>query len=142
MISFDRDPSWTRTDYFRTEKIGETRVQKSRNRHHSHVRTTRTPRAFPRFWPDKKINKSNIIVQLDKKLTGWVNVDLSTFEISTKEDIVITVEWIEHSKNGNKLNLPIIIPSFGSTHYYKLGSQGNWQKYKNISSSMILTYKQ
>jgi hypothetical protein len=92
--------------------------------------------------PDKKINKSNIIVQLDKKLTGWVNVDLSTFEISTKEDIVITVEWIEHSKNGNKLNLPIIIPSFGSTHYYKLGSQGNWQKYKNISSSMILTYKQ
>lgn len=92
--------------------------------------------------PDKKINKSNIIVQLDKKLTGWVNVDLSTFEISTQEDIVITVEWIEHSKNGNKLNLPIIIPSFSSTHYYKLGSQGNWQKYRNISSSMILTYKQ
>lgn len=92
--------------------------------------------------PDKKINKSNIIVQVDKKLTDWVNVDLSTFEISIQEDIIITIEWIEHSKDGNKLNLPIIIPSFGSTHYYKFGSQGNWQKYGGISSSMVLTYKQ
>lgn len=92
--------------------------------------------------PDKKINKSNIILQVNKKLTDWVNVDLSAFNILVQDDIVITVEWIEHSNDGNKLNLPIIIPSFGSTHYYKFGSQANWQKYGNISSSMVLTYKQ
>ena len=92
--------------------------------------------------PNIKINQSNIIVQVDNKLTDWVNVDLSQFDITVQQDIIITVEWIEHSKGGDKLNLPIIIPSFGSTHYYKFGSQGTWQKYGKISSSMVLVYKQ
>ncbi|WP_294962068.1 carboxypeptidase-like regulatory domain-containing protein [uncultured Flavobacterium sp.] len=92
--------------------------------------------------PDKMINQSNIIVEVNKKLTDWVNVDLSQFDITVQEDIIITVQWIEHSPDGNKLNLPIIIPSFGSTHYYKFGSQGKWEKYGKISSSMLLSYKQ
>lgn len=92
--------------------------------------------------PDKQINKSNIIVQVNSKLRDWVNVDLSAYEIKIQEDIIVTVEWIEHSNDGTKLNLPIIIPSFGSTHYYKFGSQGTWLKYGNISSPMVLLYKQ
>lgn len=92
--------------------------------------------------PDIKINKENIIVEVEHKLTDWVNVDLSQFDINIQEDIIVTVEWIEHSNDGNKLNLPIIIPSFGSTHYYKFGSQGTWEKYGKISSSMILNYRQ
>lgn len=92
--------------------------------------------------PDIKINKENIIIEVDHKLTDWVNVDLSQFDINVQEDIIVTVEWVEHSNDGNKLNLPIIIPSFGSTHYYKFGSQGTWEKYGKISSSMILNYRQ
>ena len=92
--------------------------------------------------PYKKIDKANILVEVDKKRTDWVNVDLSQFDITIQEDIIVTVEWVEHSNDGNKLNLPIIIPSFGSTHYYKFGSQGTWERYGKISSAMVLIYKQ
>lgn len=92
--------------------------------------------------PDKKINEKNIIVGLENKNKGWVNVDLSEYELKVQQDLVVAVEWIECSKIGDKLSLPIIIPSFSSTHYYKFGAQAKWQKYGSISSSMVLTYKQ
>lgn len=91
--------------------------------------------------PNKKINTINIFTSASKDYVGWVEIDLTPFHIVVQEDIVMAVEWISHSKKGNKLNLPIIIPSFGSTHYYKFGSQNSWKKYGNISSSMELTYK-
>ncbi|MNS09241.1 hypothetical protein D3C72_407200 [compost metagenome] len=92
--------------------------------------------------PVKKLFGSNIIVDVNNKGKGWVNVDLTKYDIKTQEDIIVTVEWLEGSKDGSRLNLPIIIPSLGSTHYYKFGSQAKWQKYSNLSSSMILSYKQ
>lgn len=92
--------------------------------------------------PNKKLNISNIFTSASDKYVGWIEVDLSQFDLIVKEDIIVTVEWIEHSEKGNLLNLPIIIPSFGSTHYYKFGSQNSWEKYGGISSSMELTYRQ
>jgi len=92
--------------------------------------------------PYKKINFKNIIITTSENYVGWINVDLLPFHIVVREDIIVTVEWIEHSEIGNKLNLPIIIPSFGSKHYYKFGSQNSWKKYGNISSSMELEYEQ
>lgn len=92
--------------------------------------------------PDKKINETNIIVGLENKNKGWVDVDLSEYEIKTQQDIIVAVEWIECSKVGDKLSLPILIPSFSSTHYYKFGTQAKWEKYGRISSSMVLTFKQ
>ncbi|HPE82086.1 MAG TPA: carboxypeptidase-like regulatory domain-containing protein [Aequorivita sp.] len=92
--------------------------------------------------PFKKINTENIFASAGKDFTDWLVVDLIPFNIIVKEDVIISVEWIAHSEKGNTLNLPIIIPSFGSTHYYKLGSQNRWEKYGNMSSSMNLTYEQ
>lgn len=92
--------------------------------------------------PDKKINESNIIVGLENKNKGWVIVDLTESELKTQQDIIIAVEWIDCSKIGDKLSLPILIPSFSSTHYYKFGTQAKWVKYGSISSSMVLTFKQ
>ncbi|MCP2029588.1 hypothetical protein L1276_004775 [Flavobacterium sp. HSC-32F16] len=92
--------------------------------------------------PDKKLNNSDIYSEVENSLKNWTVVDLTPFNIITQQDIIIAVEWIEHSNDGNKLSLPIIIPSFNSTHYYKFGSQGIWEKYGKISSSMILFYQQ
>jgi hypothetical protein len=92
--------------------------------------------------PDKKLFASNIIVDVNNKGKDWVNVDLTEYDIKTQEDVIVTVEWLEGSKEGSRLNLPVIIPSFGSTHYYKFGSQAKWQKFSAISSAMILSYKQ
>lgn len=92
--------------------------------------------------PDKKLTNSNIFIEVENNFKDWAIIDLTPFNIVTQQDIILTVEWIEHSNEGNKLSLPIIIPSFSSTHYYKFGSQGTWEKYGKISSSMILTYQQ
>ncbi len=92
--------------------------------------------------PSKKINTENIFASAGKDFTDWIIVDLTPFGIIVKEDVIVSVEWIEHSENGDTLNLPIIIPSFSSTHFYKLGSQNRWEKYGNMSSSMNLTYEQ
>lgn len=92
--------------------------------------------------PNKKINTENIFVTVSKNYADWVEVDLSDFKIAIQEDIIISVEWIEHSKSGNKLNLPIIVPSFGSTHFYKFGTQNSWKRFSNLSTPMFLTYEQ
>lgn len=92
--------------------------------------------------PYKKLNNKNIIIKVSKNYTDWVIIDLEKYNIIVKQDIIITTEWIEHSENGDKLNLPMIIPSFGSTHFYRFGSQSKWEKYGKISSSMFLTYQQ
>jgi len=92
--------------------------------------------------PNKKINTKNILVEVGKNYSDWVITDLTSYDINVKENIIITVEWIDHSEKGDKLNLPMIIPSLGSTHYYKFGSQNSWKKYGSLSTSMYLTYEQ
>lgn len=92
--------------------------------------------------PSKKINNTNILISANNQQTGWITADLSDYGIKTQEDIIITVEWIKASAIGDKLSLPILIPSFSSTHYYKYGTQANWKKYGSISTAMMLTYKQ
>ncbi len=92
--------------------------------------------------PGKRLYQGNIFAEADRNYTDWVIVNLSAFDIVVQQNIIITVEWIEHSKNGTILNLPMIIPSFNSTHYYKFGSQNSWKKYTNISTAMYLTYEQ
>ena len=92
--------------------------------------------------PSKKINNTNILIPADNQLTGWITTDLTDYGIKTQEDIIITVEWIKASEKGDKLSLPILIPSFSSTHYYKYGTHAKWKKYGSISTAMMLTYKQ
>lgn len=92
--------------------------------------------------PDKKINRENIFATVNNKQIGWINIDLNEYDIKSQEDLIITVEWIESSKDGTILSMPIIIPSLGSTHYYKFGSQASFKKFRMLSTSMMLTYKQ
>lgn len=92
--------------------------------------------------PFKKLNDSNLIIDVNDSFTGWVNIDLSTYGIKVQQNIIISVEWISSSGDGNALHVPIIIPSFNSTHYYKFGSQAKWKTFSAMSIPMVLTYKQ
>lgn len=91
--------------------------------------------------PNKILNTENIIIDVTDKKTGWIEVDLYDYNIITKNNVAVCVEWIEHSKKGRKLSLPMIIPSLGSIHFYKFGSQSKWKKYKALSSAMLLEYE-
>ena len=92
--------------------------------------------------PLNRINDTDIYVNVEKSLTGWIKVDLLEYNIKANDNIIITVEWIESSKSGDTLSLPIFVPSLSSTHYYKQGAQSKWVVYKMISTAMVLTYKQ
>ncbi len=96
--------------------------------------------------PFQNINSSNIIVTLNNEFTGWKTVDLS--DISVKEDIIITVEYIKaepdcHEQPGNcGLFLPFMYPTIGTPPMYtKKGIQDEWRIRKGESITMTLTYK-
>ncbi len=86
--------------------------------------------------PDKHLTDQDIIVAVDEKKTGWIEVDLSTYNIFTNNDFIATIQWIDSSEDGKRLALPIRFPVFGKKHYYKFGSQAKWKRYKNMSISM------
>lgn len=91
--------------------------------------------------PLNRINNADIYAEVEN-LTGWIKVDLTGYDIMVQENVIITIEWIEASKEGGILSLPILVPSLNSIHYYKQSAQTKWKEYKMISSAMVLTYKQ
>ena len=92
--------------------------------------------------PHQLLNRENIITTLHNKKKGWITVDLSSYQLAFKQNIIIGIEWIEHSRTGRRLSLPIIVPSLGATHYYKYGSQSDWKRFRMLSTAMRLTYSQ
>lgn len=92
--------------------------------------------------PQKRLNEKDIFSDIQKDYTGWVSVDLSKYDITVNQDIIITIEWIEASKMGDTLSLPIFAPSLSAIHYYKQSAQSKWRKYRLISTTMLLNYKQ
>ena len=92
--------------------------------------------------PQKRLNEKDIFSDINKDFTGWVNVDLSKYNITVNQDIIITIEWIESSEIGDTLSLPIFAPSLSAIHYYKQSAQSKWRTYRLISTTMLLNYNQ
>ena len=91
--------------------------------------------------PNQLLNQQDIITTLIQHQKGWASVDLSPQQLFVKEDVIVAVEWIEHSKKGRFLQLPITMPAF-ATHFYKYGSQDKWKRFRGMSTAMVLTVKQ
>lgn len=92
--------------------------------------------------PHEVINKKMIYKSIYDEFEGWVSVDISDLQMSVDEDIIVGIEWIEHSKNGKNLSLPMIVPSLGSTHFYRYGSQSKWKKFRGISTALVVQYRE
>lgn len=92
--------------------------------------------------PTKLLNQAPIFVRVENNFTGWYEVDLSKHKIVAQNDIAIGVEWIDKSKKGSLLSLPIMMPFPGLVHYYKYGSQNDWKKYPTMSTAMQLVVLQ
>lgn len=89
--------------------------------------------------PHKNLNSSDIIISVKNKKCGWIEVDLRPYNIEIKDDVAVAIEWVYHSENGSSLSLPITMPTLG-THFYKYGSQGNWKRFRGMSTAMFLKY--
>lgn len=88
--------------------------------------------------PGTPLLHENVIVEVKKGQTGWVEVDLKPQNIIVSEDIAVGLEWIDHSPAGRRVSLPIAFPAVGSTHFYQFGSQNAWKKFPNMSTPMLI----
>ena len=88
--------------------------------------------------PGTPLLNENVIVEVKKGQTGWVEVNLKPYDLIVDEDIAIGLEWIDHSPTGKRLSLPIAFPAVGSTHFYQFGSQNAWKKFPNMSTPMLI----
>lgn len=86
--------------------------------------------------PGTNILSQNIIKEVVGQQQGWIEVDLTPYQIYTEKNVVVGVEWIYHSQKGKYLTLPISVPSVGSVHFYKYGSQNKWKRF-NVMSAAI-----
>jgi len=87
--------------------------------------------------PRENILSQNIIHEVVGEKSGWIEIDLSPYQIITKKSVVVGVEWIYHSKEGRYLTLPIAMFAKGP-HFYKYGSQSKWKRFGTMSSAMEL----
>ncbi|MEL6925536.1 MAG: carboxypeptidase-like regulatory domain-containing protein [Bacteroidota bacterium] len=92
--------------------------------------------------PHQSMTDQSIIVTLSPKQTGWVEVDLRPYQLITDEDFVISIQWVDASEQGRRLNIPLQFPKFGHTHYYQFGSQDKWRRFANMSTAMYVELRQ
>ena len=88
--------------------------------------------------PDSSLLTENIIVQLFGPKIGWTEFDLRKYKLVFDQNIVVSLQWIGHSKRGRMLQMPISMPSPGAVHFYKFGSQSNWKRFNAMSTAMSL----
>lgn len=101
--------------------------------------------------PGKELLKENIIVNVSKE-SGWVEIDLSKYDIFLKGEAALTLEWINvYGENLNKLirmnnaKEPTANVLFnvrkkkGLTLYYRRGSESRWEVVSDQSPSFYLT---
>jgi hypothetical protein len=92
--------------------------------------------------PDVNLLQQPIIIQLDNKKTGWIEVDLTPYDIRTDKPVVVSAEWIDFTGRGTVLSLPIGLLRFDGGHFYKFGSQNKWKVFNSMSSPMQLRVRQ
>lgn len=81
----------------------------------------------------------NIYYATMGKVNGWIEVDLTPYDIVINEDVVVSIQWIESKGKGSYLQMPIQMPAL-AVHYYKYGSQNKWKKFNGMTTAMNLTF--
>lgn len=52
--------------------------------------------------PGDNLLKNNILIPVNPKQTGVISVDLRKYNIVLKEDVIVTMEWVENEGETNK----------------------------------------
>ncbi len=107
-------------------------------------------RKYENGLPTYDLLNENILLPI-KQSSGWVDFDLSRYNIILKGDVVVTIEWIDVSgidktklsrvnKSPKKTaNVLISIKKDQGITFMKRGSEAKWSKYQSQSPSIYLT---
>src|SRR6056297_655171 len=90
--------------------------------------------------PHKSILEKGIYTQIIGKKHDWITVNLKHRNIVVNDDVIIAIEWVGKSDNGNYLFFPLARPSLAS-HFYKQGCQNKWKRYSGMSCLMEIKLK-
>lgn len=83
--------------------------------------------------PDKNLLNENILVHIEPKETGAITVDLQNHDIVLKDDVIVTLEWVENEGENNKGEAIFFsLAIFNSGTLYKKSSQARFKKYSNL----------
>jgi hypothetical protein len=80
--------------------------------------------------PDSLLTDEQIFGTVGEYKTGWIQVDLESYNIKVKDDCIVTIQWIE-SKTDNKDKPVTMIPaavSFSKDTYVRIASQDKWKR--------------
>ncbi len=83
--------------------------------------------------PGKNILKDNIIIPVESKQTGVISVDLKKYNIILKDDVIVTLEWVEtegENIKGEAIFFSLGVLTYGT--YHKESSQGKMKKLKGM----------
>jgi len=81
----------------------------------------------------KNILKDNIFIPVESKQTGIVSVDLKKYNIILKDDVIVTLEWVEtegENNQGEAIFFSLGVLTSGT--YHKESSQGKMKKLKGM----------
>jgi hypothetical protein len=94
--------------------------------------------------PDSLINSKQIFAILDNFKTGWTKVDLAEYSLIVKNDIIVTVQWIESEmvkKEKPVTIVPVAMTLFSKNCYVRIASQDKWKKMgMSLSSYITIAY--
>ncbi|GAB2943084.1 hypothetical protein GCM10027048_04590 [Hymenobacter coalescens] len=90
--------------------------------------------------PDEPLLTQPLYHTLTRPGSARVDVDLRPCQLFATDDVAVTVEWIGHSRRGNALALPLLMPAFG-THLYRYGAANRWKRFPSMSTTMELFVK-
>jgi len=88
--------------------------------------------------PNGFLQNTSIIKEVTNQYKGFVEVDLTPYNLVLNQNFIVSIEWIYSSKKGKYLQMPIAMPVVGSTHYYRYGSQNKWKIFRGMSSVIYL----
>ena len=92
--------------------------------------------------PAHNILRENIIIPIAAKQTGPVSIDLKKYEIVLKNDVIVTLEWIDHEgqpKKGEGIYFSLGLFSKGT--YVRYSSQGKLKKHRGFGVGFNMAVK-
>ncbi len=89
--------------------------------------------------PGKSLIKEPVYIEILEKKTGWITTHLEEYNICLNEKVILVLEWVDKSADGDTLSFPLARPSLAS-HYYKHGFEEKWERWPGMSALMELTF--
>jgi len=94
--------------------------------------------------PDTLINNKQIFTTLDDFKTGWVKIALEEYHLTVRNDIIITVQWVESrmdKKEKPVTIVPVEVTPFSKFCYARIASQDKWKRMgMRLSSYVTIAY--